>query len=138
MDEIGWDVTLGSTSPVGHLYDRYLQLYPEEDEAVTEWIMENRTNSYDPFGTSVANYARSSKEFNEARQVRRTIANERDLSQTVLIRRMENLKGKLVRIEKRLSRAVASDDTDAIEAATKDKLEVNEKMRRLDELSRSH
>jgi hypothetical protein len=44
-------VSGGSASPVVFLYSRYCDLYPEDEADMTAWIVDNRVNEYEPFGT---------------------------------------------------------------------------------------
>jgi len=113
--------TLGSTSPVGRLYDRYLELHPEEDESLTQWIIDNRVNDYDPFGSSVRSTAVSSKEYKQADKVRRVIAAENEANQHRGFRHSVKADMELKRIERNLPKAIERGDHAAVEAMTKKK-----------------
>jgi hypothetical protein len=45
----------GSATPIAGLYYKFAELYPDDEQALTEWIVKNRANDYDPFGTIVCN-----------------------------------------------------------------------------------
>jgi len=63
--------TGGSASPVILLYWRYVNRFPKSEPELTNWIVENRTNEYDPFGTLSHYNARSMAEYIERREARR-------------------------------------------------------------------
>jgi hypothetical protein len=50
-------VCAGSASPVPALYYRFAERYPDDEPVLTEWIVKNRFNAYDPYGTLVRNDA---------------------------------------------------------------------------------
>ena len=45
----------GSVTPVPSLYFKFVKDYPEEEPELTAWIVQNRYNPYDPFGTVLFN-----------------------------------------------------------------------------------
>jgi len=49
----------GSVSPISTLLDIFAEKDPEREPELTAWIIDNRTNRYDPWGTSRYSYARS-------------------------------------------------------------------------------
>jgi hypothetical protein len=61
----------GSVSPVIDLYSVYRQRFPELEPLLTAWIVENRVNDYEPFGTTVHHSAKSFGAFQAARADRR-------------------------------------------------------------------
>ena len=60
----------GSGSPVITLYREYIVRFPEKEPALTEWIVDNRTNDYEPFGTVFDEGARTYSDFIERRRKR--------------------------------------------------------------------
>lgn len=55
--------TDGSVSPVIVLYRRYVKRFPATEPALTAWIVDHRTNAYEPFGTMRHFEVRSLAEF---------------------------------------------------------------------------
>jgi hypothetical protein len=53
----------GSASPVIPIYKVFVGRYPYEEPELTSWIVENRVNEYEPFGTTHHEGARSLAEF---------------------------------------------------------------------------
>ncbi len=43
--------TGGSASPIPPIYQEFCKRYPEQEPELTGWIVDNRVNPYDPFGT---------------------------------------------------------------------------------------
>ena len=65
--------TGGSVSPVIPLYREFIARYPGDDPEFTSWIVRNRRNEYDPFGTTVHGDATTLQEF-RAYQRRRALS----------------------------------------------------------------
>lgn len=61
----GWSG--GSVSPVIVLYRAYIERWPEREPALTGWIVDNRLNDYEPFGTICHGDARSQAELHQFR-----------------------------------------------------------------------
>lgn len=55
----------GSASPVIPIYSEYVEKFPGSEAELTSWIIRNRINDYDPFGTIVHNDCPSYKIFLE-------------------------------------------------------------------------
>ncbi len=53
--------TGGSVSPIRWLYEFYRKNYPDSEPQLCEWIVRNRNNHYEPFGTICSNNALSWK-----------------------------------------------------------------------------
>lgn len=53
----------GSVSPVIALYREYMTRGPSDEPDVTAWIVANRVNNYEPFGTIMHGGARTQAEF---------------------------------------------------------------------------
>lgn len=47
----------GSVSPVIRLFSVFAERFPEQEPSLTRWIVENRVNPYEPFGTMKCNDA---------------------------------------------------------------------------------
>lgn len=63
----GPSVSGGSASPVVFLYQQFCDLYPEDEPEMTAWIVDNRINNYEPFGTIIHCDSRSMIEHLNAR-----------------------------------------------------------------------
>jgi hypothetical protein len=61
----GWSG--GSVSPVVNLYLEYQRRFPESEPDLAAWIVDNRRNSYEPFGCSMHSKARSYAEYLQCR-----------------------------------------------------------------------
>lgn len=57
----------GSVSPVIVLHRAFAERFPNEEPAVTAWIVDHRRNAYEPFGTMFDGDARSVSDFNRYR-----------------------------------------------------------------------
>jgi len=57
----GWSG--GSVSPMTPVYEEFLSRAPRDEPEVTKWIVDNRVNDYEPFGTVVHGGARSQSEY---------------------------------------------------------------------------
>ncbi len=55
--------TGGSVSPIRWLYQYVREAYSEHEPKICEWIVKNRNNKYEPFGSIYSNTALSWKEF---------------------------------------------------------------------------
>lgn len=60
----------GSASPVIPLYTEFVARYPHSEPELTTWIVRNRVNDYEPFGTIMNAGALSLQEHNRLRQKR--------------------------------------------------------------------
>ena len=60
----------GSVSPVIGLYLNYIARFPEQEPALTGWVVDNRVNDYEPFGSVYHEGARTYAEFLERRECR--------------------------------------------------------------------
>lgn len=69
----------GSVTPVRWLFSLYANKYPKSEGVLCEWIVKNRINPYDPFGTIVFNTSKSLQEHNRRLEEKRSraIENER-------------------------------------------------------------
>lgn len=75
--------TGGSVSPIIPLYYAFAERFPKDEPDLTRWIVSNRTNEYDPFGSTICNRESSLEDYRRARGARAevAIANEtRDLA----------------------------------------------------------
>jgi len=76
----GWSG--GSVSPVLPLYRAYIARFPGEEPAMTGWIVFNRVNDHEPFGTPAHGGARTLAEYGDYLLERqREIQAEEDLKQ---------------------------------------------------------
>ena len=110
--------TYGSGSPVIALYKAYRERFPESEPTLTRWIIEYRSNEYEPFGTVVNNSARSWEAFLTRTEAdRMAAANEAALrlarDETA---RAERRAGEAVKATERLRNAVRRGDTAAVAA----------------------
>lgn len=55
--------TGGSVSPVIWLFARYAARFPESEPSLTRWVVANRVNPYEPFGSVIENQATSIGEY---------------------------------------------------------------------------
>jgi hypothetical protein len=55
----------GSPTPAAKLFLHFANKYPNEEEDLCKWILDNRVNEYDPFGTFKDFGAKSLKEYHE-------------------------------------------------------------------------
>lgn len=60
----------GSVSPVIALYYDYIARFPGQEPALTAWVVDNRVNDYDPFGSACDEGARTYAEFLERQELR--------------------------------------------------------------------
>ncbi len=101
----------GSVSPVIHVYHEFLARNTENEPEVTSWIVDNRRNDYEPFGTIVHGGARTHAEFKAYRALcaeRRAEGMARDAA-----RQRRDAVAKADRATKRLSGAVKRGDVAA-------------------------
>ena len=104
----------GSVSAVIPLFKFFAKEYPQDEPSLTSWIVANRVNPYDPFGTVVYNDASSLKEHLAQRRARdaRAAANERQEDDRQ--RQSALRKGEIATT--RLAAAVKRGDRSAVEA----------------------
>ncbi len=100
----------GSATPVAPLWNQYAERYPESEPALTRWVVENRVNRYEPFGTVSFADATSLREHNELRRKRRekVALKERQREEDSRMRRAEDA-------TKKLANAVRRGDIKAVE-----------------------
>ncbi|MHB1072791.1 MAG: hypothetical protein ACYC3Q_08195 [Gemmatimonadaceae bacterium] len=101
-------------SPVSTLYREFLSRAPADEPSVTAWIVENRHNEYEPFGTLVHGGARTRAEFlayQEEQAHRRTRALAAELE-----RQREAAAHKAQAATERLANAVRRGDLKAVQA----------------------
>ncbi len=66
----------GSVSPVIPLYHAFIDRWPADEPRLTAWVVDNTSNPWEPFGTSVHGKARSQAELWLYHAHRRVIASE--------------------------------------------------------------
>lgn len=67
----GPGATGGSVSPVIRLCAVYAQRFPDQEPKLTQWVVANRVNEYEPFGSIICNHASSFSEYLALRLARR-------------------------------------------------------------------
>ena len=73
--------TGGSVSPVIVLYEQHVLQFPDREPALTAWIVDHRTNPYEPFGSAQHQEARSLHEFRQISLERRIRAHENTVAE---------------------------------------------------------
>lgn len=68
--------TGGSVSPIRWLFEVYKDCYPQNEPVLCTWIVKNRNNQYEPFGTICSNNAKSWNEHLKQEADRRKVARE--------------------------------------------------------------
>lgn len=111
----------GSVSPVIVLYREYLQREPADEPQFTTWIVANRRNDYEPFGTLDHGGARTQSELVAYEQRRSNERAERRAQEAErhtqdLVRQKKGAAAKLVRATDRLAAAVRRGDLKAVQA----------------------
>lgn len=112
--EAGPSKSGGSASPVIPIYEVFVEKYPDEEPELTAWIVENRVNEYEPFGTIVHDNARNLEAYHQRRVSRQQIAKtniEQDQA-----RHQEKLKRVAIKATEDLPNAVKRGDIAAVEA----------------------
>lgn len=99
----------GSVSPVIDLYADYVERFPEGEPALTGWVVDNRINPYEPFGTIAHREARSQTEFSLLSEKRAKVAQQKQADDQEARRVRESTKA-----TQRLANAVRRGDLKAI------------------------
>lgn len=66
--------TGGSVSPVIPLYYAFAERFPKSEPSLTEWIVSNRINDYEPFGSTICNRELSLDDHRRALHARVSVA----------------------------------------------------------------
>ena len=104
----------GSVSLLHRYYIQYVTRFPEDDHGMTQWILENRDNEYDPFGTIVESDASSYQEFLQIKRVKAEMSKQHIALNEVAHR--ARLQRDLKKIEVNLPKAIARNDGAAVAA----------------------
>jgi len=108
----GWNG--GSRSPVLVLYHEFLRREPQDEPQVTSWIVANRRNGYEPFGTLGHGGARTQSEY--LARTQRWVAERAERHASDLARQEEGRAAKLAAATRRLAPAVRRGDVKAVQA----------------------
>lgn len=101
----------GSVSPVIYLFRVYAQRFPEFEDELSTWVVQNRVNDYEPFGTKVHWGARTRKELEQIQAERERNQCEKQASDIALSRQR-----KAARAGELLPNAVRRGDLKAVHA----------------------
>lgn len=104
----------GSVSPVIPLYREFLDRGPDDEPELTSWIVRNRRNDYEPFGTIIHGDATTLQEFREYRARRARVAAEGQARDAE--RQRKDAAAKAERATARLAAAVRRGDVAAVRA----------------------
>jgi hypothetical protein len=99
----------GSVSPVVSLYAGYIERFSEGEPALTGWVVDNRVNPYEPFGTISHRAARSQAEFFSLAEKRAKAAQRKQADDHEARRVRESMKATA-----RLANAVRRGDLKAV------------------------
>ncbi|GKS60523.1 hypothetical protein YTPLAS18_40500 [Nitrospira sp.] len=108
----GW--CRGSVSPVIALYWKFVRRAPRREPRLTGWIVRNRVNEYDPFGTIVHFGAMNLRDFETAWEWKKAIARQNIAAERE--RQEADRKRAAVRATGRLANAVRRGDIKAVAA----------------------
>lgn len=108
----------GSASPFPVFFKVYAKRFPEQEPELCAWVVDNRVNPYEPFGTQAHNHARSLKEHQAlveaaAAKSRQNMEREAERQKIAHALRLERERE---RAQKSLPGAIARGDKQAIEA----------------------
>lgn len=106
----------GSESPFPVFFKVYAKRFPEQEPELCAWVVDNRVNPYEPFGTQAHNHARSLKEHQAlveaaAAKSRQNMDREAERQEIAHARRLERERE---RAQKNLPGAIARGDQKAI------------------------
>jgi hypothetical protein len=111
---VGLSKSGGSASPVAPLCRTFAQLHPQSEPELFAWVVENRINTYEPFGTTTFAGATSLAMHNELRRDRKEYVTAEDEKRQESRRVREAEKA-----TERLPNAVRRGDLSAVEALLK-------------------
>jgi len=104
----------GSVSPVIRLYSAHTSRFPEDEPSLTGWIVANRVNPYEPFGTMTCNDAPTFAAHLARRSARRAKSSENELLEAARQREAAGRRRDVA--STRLAAAVRRGDRSAVEA----------------------
>lgn len=110
----------GSASPVIPLYEIFHRKFPESEPLLGKWIIENRKNPYDPFGTICCSSSSSWAEFKDCMEARAVDRENRKAQNQENIRVIKLRKNEIEREKylRHLPKAIARGDLPAVKAIT--------------------
>jgi hypothetical protein len=108
--------TGGSVSPVIDLYRIYAERFPTQEPLLTGWIVDNRTNEYEPFGSTISNNERTLSEYVAERlaRERRGAENSAAQEERQRIAAAEKRRREAKKSTQRLPNAVRRGDTNTV------------------------
>ena len=108
----------GSVAPVICLYRSFVRRFPEDEPGLTAWVVANRVNSHEPFGSTIGNKASSLKEHlllrlsHASAGEKRRQRKEREEQEAMALRRARDAEAATTR----LANAVRRGDLGAVQA----------------------
>lgn len=101
----------GSVSPVIELYRTYAERFPDQEPGLTEWVVDNRVNDYEPFGRICDKPHRSFADFKEwERRVSLKAAERESRKEAEIVAHRE------ASLERRFANSVKNGDLKAVKA----------------------